>query len=162
VSTVRRAADLVLQRASGSDLDQVMEVMRGAFDPSFGEAWTRAQCGGILPMSGVRMVIARSDGRPVGFSLSRHVLDEAELLLLAVAPDMRGMGIGTALLGDFVVAGQETGLRRLHLEVRDSNPAVKLYQQHQFVVEGRRPNYYRGTDGTTHDALTMGRTIERD
>jgi ribosomal-protein-alanine N-acetyltransferase len=136
-----------------------MEVMHCAFDPNFGEAWTRAQCAGILPMSGVRMVLARLDGRPAGFSLSRHVLDESELLLLAVVPHNRGKGIGAALLEDFVASGIESGVSRLHLEVRDSNPAVTLYSRHQFVVEGRRQKYYRGTDGQFHDALTMGRSV---
>ena len=150
---------LVLQRAGGSELDEVMEVMRTAFDPRFGEAWTRAQCAGILPMSGVRMTLARADGQAAGFSLVRHVADEAELLLLAVGPELRGRGIGSALLGDFVDGGLEAGLRRLHLEVRESNAAVSLYSRHQFIVEGRRPKYYRGTDGKFHDALTMVRTF---
>lgn len=159
MSAVRSTTDLLLRRAGGAELDAVMEVMGQAFDPSFGEAWTRAQCAGILPMSGVRMVLARLEGRPSGFSLSRHVADEAELLLLAVAPQYRRSGIGAALLGDFVATGLEAGINRLHLEVRDSNPAVTLYSKHHFVVEGRRLKYYRGTDGQFHDALTMVRTI---
>ena len=162
MSTVQPSPTLLLQRAGGDELDLVMEVMRTAFDPSFGEAWTRAQCAGILPMSGVRMTLAVADGRPAGFSLVRHVADEAELLLLAVDPASRGRGIGSALLRGFIDLGKEAGLRRLHLEVRDSNPAVSLYCRHDFIVEGRRSKYYRGTDGKFHDALTMARTIGSD
>lgn len=159
MSTVQPAPRFVLDRAGGAELDQVMQVMEAAFDPSFGEAWTRAQCAGILPMSGVRMTIARMDDRPAGFSLTRHVADEAELLLLAVAPDIRGKGIGGALLSEFIGSGAELGLRRLHLEVRESNPAVSLYARNRFLIEGRRPKYYRGTNGDFHDALTMARTV---
>jgi ribosomal-protein-alanine N-acetyltransferase len=158
VSTVQ-PAPVLLQRAGGDDLDDVMQVMQTAFDPRFGEAWTRAQCAGILPMSGVRLMVARTNGQAAGFSLARHVTDEAELLLLAVAQDARGKGIGSALLAQFVDDGVQAGLRRLHLEVRDSNTAVKLYSRHQFVVEGRRPKYYCGTDGEFHDALTMARSL---
>ena len=68
------------------DLDDVMEVMDAAFGDTFGEAWTRSQCAGILPMAGVSLTVAREvdSGAVIGFSLSRTVANEAELLLLAV------------------------------------------------------------------------------
>ena len=157
--TVESAEAFELTRASGEDLDDVMQVMGAAFEPSFGEAWTRAQCAGILPMSGVELTIARNEGKTVGFALTRQVADEAELLLLAVDPDRRGLGVGSALLTQFIRRGCKAGLHRLHLEVRESNRAVSLYSRHLFIVEGRRPKYYRGADGQFHDALTMARSI---
>ena len=54
MSGLRPAASVELQDAGWAELDQVMEVMNAAFDPRFGEAWTRAQCAGILPMRGVK------------------------------------------------------------------------------------------------------------
>ncbi|WP_205478378.1 ribosomal protein S18-alanine N-acetyltransferase [Sphingomonas arenae] len=157
--TVESSISIGLTRASGEDLDDVMQVMAAAFEPSFGEAWTRAQCAGILPMSGVELTLAKHEGKAVGFALTRQVAAEAELLLLAVHPDGRGRGVGSALLTQFIRQGREAGLHRLHLEVRESNPAVSLYSRHLFIVEGRRPKYYRGADGQFHDALTMARSI---
>jgi ribosomal-protein-alanine N-acetyltransferase len=148
-----------LRRGGWSDLDAVMRVMSTAFDPRFGEAWTRAQCAGILPMQGVSMTLASEGEMPVGFSLVRQVADESELLLLAVVPEARGRGVGSRLLHDFARQGREAGIRKLHLEVRDGNPAVELYRRHDFIVEGRRHKYYRGADGQMHDALTMIRRI---
>lgn len=148
-----------LRRAGWSDLDQIMDVMTAAFDPQFGEAWTRAQCAGILPMHGVTMTIATAGEAALGFSLSRQVADECELLLLAVSPEARGRGLGAQLLERFRADGARTGVRKLHLEVRDGNPAVHLYRRHEFVVEGRRRQYYRGTNGQLYDALTMIRLI---
>jgi ribosomal-protein-alanine N-acetyltransferase len=159
MSMLGAPAAISLHRVGGADLDDVMAIMRIAFDPQFGEAWTRAQCAGILPMSGVRMILARSNDLPLGFALTRHVADEAELLLLAVSPHVQGQGVGSTLLRDFIAYGTDAGLSRLHLEVRASNPAASLYSRHQFVLEGRRPKYYRGTNGQFHDALTMGRSI---
>lgn len=142
--------------ASWSELDQVMQVMTAAFDPCFGEGWTRAQCAGILPMCGVRMALAIGPGQqPVGFSLSRTIADEAELLLLGVSPEARRHGVGSALLRRFIGEAQAAGVRKLHLEVRDGNPAVDMYRRHGFEVQGRRVNYYKGTDGVLRDALTM-------
>jgi ribosomal-protein-alanine N-acetyltransferase len=150
---------LTLERAGGGDLDAVMQIVGQAFDPRFGEAWTRAQCAGILPMSGVVLLLAKADGRVAGFSLSRHVADEAELLLIGVDPHMRGKGIGGALIERFVADSAASGAHHLHLEVRDGNPAVSLYEKHGFRIAARRSKYYRGTNGEMFDALTMVRTL---
>ena len=149
-----------LDPGEAANLDAVLAVMESAFDPDFGEGWTRSQCAGILPLSGVRLVLARDEGSDVrGFSLLRVVADEAELLLLAVAPHVRRRGIGASLIEDFIEHGRSNGVRRLHLEVRDGNPAVAMYRAFGFRLEGRRLKYYSGKDGSQHDALTMARDL---
>ncbi|UUR08207.1 GNAT family N-acetyltransferase [Sphingomonas glaciei] len=150
---------LLIDRGGGGDLDEVMAVMGSAFDSSFGEAWTRAQCAGILPMAGVTLMVARRDGDAVGFSLARRTLDEAELLLIAVRPDHGRSRIGSALVQRFIADQKAAGAHHLHLEVRDGNPAVQLYRDHGFSVAGRRTSYYRGTNGERFDALTMTLTV---
>jgi ribosomal-protein-alanine N-acetyltransferase len=143
-----------------ADLDAVMDVMASAFDPRFGESWTRSQCAGILPLSGVMLILAQDEGEVVhGFSLLRVVADEAELLLLAVAPGAQRRGVGACLLHHFIDLGRGRDVRRLHLEVRDGNPAVAMYQAFGFKAEGRRSKYYCGQDGSQHDALTMAREL---
>jgi len=143
-----------------ADLDAVMDVMASAFDPRFGESWTRSQCAGILPLSGVMLILAQDEGEAVhGFSLLRVVADEAELLLLAVAPGAQRRGVGACLLHHFIDLGRDRDVRRLHLEVRDGNPAVAMYQAFGFKAEGRRSKYYCGQDGSQHDALTMAREV---
>lgn len=137
------------------DLDAVMHIMTSAFPPDFGEAWTRSQCAGILPMSGVSLTIADGPDGPAGFSLVRSVADEAELLLLAVEPAQQGQGIGHALLSEFIRSGHARGASRLHLEVRDGNPAIGLYSSAGFRPVGRRRNYYHGPQGESFDAVTL-------
>src|SRR5436190_10939912 len=81
MATIRKSATKVhLRQGSVDDLGQVMRIMGAAFQPCFGEAWTRSQCAGILPMSGVKLTIAEDPDVAVGFSLMRSVADEAELL----------------------------------------------------------------------------------
>lgn len=141
------------------DLDEVMLVMGAAFSPDFGEAWTRSQCAGILPMHGVFLTVAR-DGRSGairGFCLARTVTDEAELLLIGVVPTAQREGVGRALLDRFVEHASGAGATRLHLEVRDGNPAIALYRTKAFEIAGRRRNYYRGANGQQFDALTLVR-----
>ena len=142
---------------TSEDLDSVMEIMEAAFGTQYGEAWTRSQCAGILPMAGVSLMLADDGetGSAVGFSLFRSVANESELLLLAVAPDHRGRGVGRRLLQDFLGHARTDGIARVHLEVRDGNPAIHMYRHAGFEPIGRRRNYYRGQDGSQFDALTF-------
>jgi [ribosomal protein S18]-alanine N-acetyltransferase len=145
-----------LTQGGPGDLDSVMEVMRAAFSDRYGEAWTRSQCAGILPMTGVRLILARNGtDQVVGFSLYRTVSGDAELLLIAVDPQSQHQGIGRHLLGHFVEDAKKNGAGRIHLEVRDGNPAVQIYESAGFEQANRRRNYYRGQDGGQYDALTL-------
>ena len=153
--TDRHASLLDLVRGSAADLDEVMETMRTAFDPCFGEAWTRGQCSGIMTFPGVWLMLARRDSFPVGFALARAIADEAELLLLAVPPDQRRSGVGRRMLQAVAEEARVRGAVKLHLEMREGNPALHLYSAAGFQQVGRRPAYYRGKDGSAFDAITL-------
>lgn len=132
-----------------------MTVMESAFDPVFGEAWTLPQLAGVMMMPGTWLTIARVDAASLGFALVRSVLDECELLLLAVDPTWRGRGIGEALLRDSLRTARRRGITSMNLEVRASNNAVHLYEKTGFEYVHRRPGYYRGNDGQLYDALSF-------
>lgn len=136
-------------------LTDAMEVMARAFDPAFGEAWTLPQLAGVMTMPGTWLTIARIDAAPVGFALVRSVLDECELLLLAVSPLWRGRGAGQALLRESLRMARRRGITSMNLEVRASNNAINLYEKIGFEYVHRRPGYYRGNDGQLHDALSF-------
>ncbi len=140
-----------------ADLDAVMSVMDDSFDPRFGEAWTASQCAGLLPMPGVWLILAREAGAVIGFALARAVAGEAELLLLAVRRGDQGRGIGKLLLDRFSADAAGRGATRLHLEVREGNHALSLYERSGFTLIGRRRNYYSGHAGQTYDALTLAK-----
>jgi ribosomal-protein-alanine N-acetyltransferase len=153
--------NIVVEEGGHADLPAVMRVMEDSFDPAFGEGWTGPQCAGLLPMSGVWLNLAREGPRVVGFALSRVIAGEAELLLLAVGRDRQKSGIGLLLLDRFMEDARQRGARQLHLEVRDGNPAVRLYSRAGFSQVGRRRNYYSGRDGQLFDALTLALTFDR-
>ncbi len=148
------------------DIDRIMGVMATAFAPAFGEAWTRRQVEDALLLGNCTYeLIAPGARRPghgeeaAGFYLSRNILGDEELLLLAVAPAQRRQGLGAKLLEMFVSAAQGRGARRLLLEMRDGNPAATLYRHYGFLPIARRRDYYRAGDGTCLDAVTFAREL---
>ena len=159
MATVERTVQI--DCGHSDDIDAVMSVMDSAFGKRFGEAWTRSQLAGILPMGGVSLMLAReADSEDaIGFSLFRTVADESELLLLAVAPSHHRRGVGQRLLEAFLEQARNDGVTRVHLEVRDGNPAVTMYRNVGFSPVGRRRNYYQGADGKRFDAITLAHRL---
>ena len=151
--------EISLADADIADLEAVMRVMNDSFDQRFGEAWTGPQCAGLLPMPGVWLTLARDARGVIGFALARAVGGEAELLLLAVRRGAQRHGVGKLLLERFTADAKKRGATRLHLEVREGNHAVKLYENAGFALVGRRRNYYGGHDGRCYDALTLAKIV---
>jgi ribosomal-protein-alanine N-acetyltransferase len=99
-------------------------------------------------------------GKPAGFVLSRIVLDEAEILTVAIAPEARGKGHARPLLVHHLDALSRRGVTRVHLEVEEGNgPAIALYRRLGFQETGRREGYYQKADGTRVSALTMALSL---
>jgi ribosomal-protein-alanine N-acetyltransferase len=147
------------------DIDRIMTVMEAAFEPAYGEAWNRRQVSDALLLPNTHYLLAGPDGAEpaegapaVGFVMSRGVLDEEELLLIAVHPEQRGRGIGTALLRRFIENAEARGRTRLFLEMREGNRAEWLYLQAGFAPIGRRRNYYRSAAKGPLDAITYARS----
>ena len=145
---------VLLRHGDARDIAAVETIMEAAFEPRFGEAWTRNQCLGVVAMPGVRLTLALFDDAPAGFALVRAVAGEAELLLLAVTPAARRRGVGTALLRGVIADACAARVSDVHLEVRAGNDAVRLYTEHGFRKVGERRGYYRGRAGQSFDAHT--------
>jgi ribosomal-protein-alanine N-acetyltransferase len=146
--------------APADDIDLIMEVMAAAFDPAYGEAWTRRQVEDALLTGNCHYSLAMHQGLCAGFYLTRIAFDEEELLLLAVSPEFRGKGIGQQLIDRFRQEARQRGVARLFLEMRRGNPAESLYLRNNFVQVGVRPNYYRTKQGDRLDALTFSSKID--
>ena len=152
---------LRIESAGATEIPSIVQVMDAAFDARFGEAWTAPQ---LLTSLGMPETWARlalgANGAPAGFVLTRRILSEAELLLVAVDPGARGQGLGRRLVDDAATVAKGRGAARIFLEVRDGNDAaIGLYRSAGFLVVGRRPGYYAGMSGARFDAITMRRDL---
>ena len=118
---------------------------------AFAAAWDQAALSELLASPGVFAVAEEG-----GFILIRVVVDEAEILTLAVRPSARRAGLGARLVEAAVVRAAALGAERMFLEVAEGNAAARaLYARSGFVEMGRRRGYYSHADGRREDALTL-------
>jgi [ribosomal protein S18]-alanine N-acetyltransferase len=125
---------------------------------AFARPWSTVEFESLLGERGVMadgLFLGRAS-RPAGFVLSRVVVDEAEILTVAMGPEARGHGHARPLLTRHLDGLSRRGARKVHLEVEEGNvPALAVYRRLGFQEVGRRTGYYLKTDGTRVAALTM-------
>ncbi|MCH7353610.1 ribosomal protein S18-alanine N-acetyltransferase [Acinetobacter sp. NIPH 1958] len=98
----------------------------------------------------------------VGFCILQPVVDEANLLLMAIHPSQQGKGLGYALLDDSIQQLKNNPIQ-IFLEVRQSNTAaIGLYEKSGFHQIDLRKNYYPNTDGSREHAVIMVKTCTDD
>ena len=94
------------------------------------------------------------------FYVCSAVMDEVHLLNIAVAEDLQGVGFGHLLINDIIVNAKVNEVKKIFLEVRQSNiSAQNLYQKWQFEQIALRKDYYRTPDKQREDALVFVRLL---
>jgi len=148
-------------------VEHIMQVMGVAFDPAYGEAWSRSQIADALVLPNTYAIIVDEDGvliesdygSAAGFVLTRAGPGEEELLLIGVRPESRGRGVARSLIEHLFNTARQRGAKRIFLEMRRGNPAIHLYQKVGFEPIGHRRDYYRLANGERIDAITFGCSI---
>jgi ribosomal-protein-alanine N-acetyltransferase len=133
------------------DLDALLDLQR----VSFTNPWTRDMFLWEINNSDVSHIhVLKMESAPVAaFCSFWLVFDELHINNLAVRPELRRHGLGSALIEYVLREGARLGARRATLEVRRSNEAARrLYERAGFTQAGTRPGYYRNPD---EDALIL-------
>jgi ribosomal-protein-alanine acetyltransferase len=140
-----------------SDISAVLDIERRS-NP---HPWSEANFCEALRL-GYLCLVARDGSRVVGFVVLRLLVDDAELLLIAVNPDSRRCGCASALLSEVSMRMRALNKSALHIEVRQSNRnAIAFYEARGFTRVGLRKQYYpSGILGNQReDALLMMATL---
>ena len=135
-----------------------MPVLAALYGASFDELYPEPVVASLLRTTGAWCYLAfdGAGGMPIGFAITRIILDESELLSIGALPGERRRGVAMALLDASLAEVRKAGVKTLHLEVGEDNPgAAALYRKLGFRVTGRRPNYYRRADRRRVAALLM-------
>jgi ribosomal-protein-alanine N-acetyltransferase len=145
-----------LYRATPADADVMAAIHASAFPPA--DTWSRDVFGLQLVLPNVFGLLHASGG----LILLRVAADEAEILTLAVSPDVRRTGIGAALLREATILAGKMGARAVFLEVSVANcSAHRLYIRAKFVEAGRRPHYYSDRSDALVLRLDLGECHQR-
>lgn len=121
------------------DLDQVMEIENNLISPP----WTREGFFTFLLKDENMFFVVEEKGQILGYCSMQTVLDEGDILNVAVTRDRQKEGIGYFLVDSMLMLAAARGIHIVHLEVRESNgSARRLYQRLGFKEDGFRKNYY--------------------
>lgn len=123
------------------DAAEVVEILREAREAA---AWSREALQETVSLAGVVSFVSERNGAISGIVVGRKVVDEAEILNLAVKQGMRRQGEGGALVRRMLQQFSERHVSRVFLEVRESNAgAIAFYRGLGFRAVGVRKDYYR-------------------
>ena len=103
---------------------------------------------------------AGTRGAITGFAVMEFGDERAHLVLLAVRPSHRRLGIGQRLLEWLVESARVAGMASIHLELRSNNDAARrFYRAMSFYETVLVPGYYRSGEGRKEGALRMLRVL---
>lgn len=138
--------------ADESHIGDIVNIENVCFEHPWSETSVKSH---VMGKSNVTLLCTENK-TVAGYAGMTMVLDEGQIMNIAVLPDFRGRGFGDALVTALKKCCDEYGLNFMTLEVRASNtPALRLYEKHGFLRVGLRKKYYGGVE----DAVLM--TFER-
>ena len=143
---------LTFRAMTTEDADAVAEIE----EKSFAMPWKRDDFWREAQNELATYIVGELDGKIVAYAGAWVSFNQAEVMSVAVEPELRGQGIGTILFGELIQAVKARGATAITLEVRPSNAAaIKLYQSFGLRSVGRRRGYYLDSG---EDALIMWNT----
>ena len=146
---------MIIETMNASHVAQIAELEKICFS----DPWSENSIASELNNKLAFWLTALEEDRVAGYIGSQTVMDESDMMNVAVHPDFRRKGIAEALVNALVDQLKIMGSHCLTLEVRASNmPAITLYEKLGFTEIGRRKNYYRNP---REDALILRKEWEK-
>ena len=104
--------------------------------------------------------VAEFEQQVVAYAVVMPTVDEAELLIIGVAPEHQRQGIAQQLLCYAEQYARAQRCVKMHLEVRESNYAAReLYEGADYLLVGRRKDYYKKTPSERESAVLYTKVL---
>lgn len=142
---------MTIMQMTSAHVTQVAQLERVCFQ----DPWSQRSIASELENPLSLWLVAMEEDRLLGYVGSQTVLDETDMMNVAVDPSARRQGVARALIQALTEQLKQRGSRKLSLEVRASNlGAIRLYESLGFARLGCRPGYYRNP---REDAWILGK-----
>ena len=126
-------------------------------EPTGQRAWSETEFSAMLSASNALSVTCDA-----GFAVGQVIVDEAELFLIMTKPEHRKQGVGHRILATFEQQAFQNAVRRIILEVADTNEAaLALYSANGYQQIAVRKNYYTFPNGSHADAIVMEKHLQK-
>ena len=136
-----QAHEVTVRACEPRDLPALQEILA---DSPEAASWSQQAIDDVLRQSWVSAYVSERNGEVTGFVVGRRVMDEGEILNLAVGSRNRRRGDGHALVTELLKEYRRSHVTKVFLEVREFNvAAIKFYARLGFIQVGRRDAYYR-------------------
>ena len=137
-----------LKKADLKDLDSLCDLEKECFE----KAWTKANIGAVLQDENSKVFLIKDQGKSLAYIVYSKIIDEISLDRIGVSKLARRKAYASLLIEKMIEENLATSL-----EVSEKNiGAIKLYEKYDFVIEGKRKDYYK----IGEDALIMWRKIK--
>lgn len=137
-----------IKKADLKDLDSIYELEKECFE----KAWTKSNIEAVLKDENSKVFLIKDDKKALAYIAYSKIIDEISLDRIGVSKLARRKAYASLLLEKMLEENLATSL-----EVSEKNiGARKLYEKYDFVIEGKRKDYYK----IGEDALIMWRKIK--
>lgn len=131
--------EMIIRTMKAGDAEAVSRL----FAQCFADPWSYAAVREMFTTEGYCNLIAFRGEEICGYVGIKAVLDEADIVNVAVSPVCRRQGIGRKLIHALLEVAKEKNIAHIFLEVREHNEAaIGLYEEAGFSRIGIRKNYY--------------------
>ena len=137
-----------IKKADLKDLASIYELEKECFE----KAWTKANIEAVLRDENSKVFLIKDDKKALAYIAYSKIIDEISLDRIGVSKLARRKSYASLLIEKMLEENLATSL-----EVSEKNiGARKLYEKYNFVIEGKRKDYYK----IGEDALIMWRKIK--
>lgn len=139
-----------IRKMTAEDIPAAADADSAAFE----SAWDEDEFSDELKKDYSHYVVIENDGKIYGYAGIWCIYETAELIRIAVNPDMQKKGLASLLMDSITAIAKEKGCEHMLLEVRLSNePAKALYKKSGFTQIDLRRGYYNGEDAVIMERI---------
>ena len=148
-----KTAKLVIRELKAEDAAAAAEIEY----QSFPDPWSQNGILDTVSNPSTVCLLAEKAGKAVGYLFAYRAGDEAEIARIAVAGEQKRQGVGKSLMRTLEEIGKKKQIRRLLLDVRESNREARaFYEKMAFQEDGIRRGFYQDPP---EDAVLMSREL---